>query len=588
MEITQRQRMLLAGLLQGLMLLGLHDWLHDRANLGHDLWWIAPLYVLATLVPLTFNFLHGANNLRASLKAALGVSVVLALSAAWVGWANNVETLNHLTSQYSYYRNYWLSEAFVFSSSALVVWFVAMPFVQSWLRGRRGRVDYAELFQDAWRNTLLVANALFFTLIFWLLLMLWAGLFAVLDIRFFKELFESHRFIYPATTTAISFALSLEEYEANALTAIRCNLLRFQTWLLPLAAAIALMFLGATAFSGVALIWKTGYATALMLTLLLILVVLINAAWQDGKQAPPFARVTTMVIRLAVAVMPVMAALCVWAMTLRVQQYGWTVDRVWAAVIVALVCVYAVGYAWGAVKSPWLANIGRVNVLVACLIIASLVALNSPVLDPQRISANSQVARLLAGKVQAAKFNYAYLRFDLGRAGNTQLIALSQTNAHPQAADIRAGASEALKKQTRYNSASQESAITEAELAAKFKVFPQGAVLDTDFVRYLVGRMNKPQSDYRVSSLHNQNNLPVLLVDLGGDSTPEVVIFSNYRMVFSKDSIGWHEIGELQFAGRQEVLSSLENHDYAAEAGEWKDVKLGGAVSQLILRREAE
>jgi len=49
---------------------------------------------------------------------------------------------------------------------------------------------------------------------------------------------------------------------------------------------------------------------------------------------------------------------------------------------------------------------------------------NSPVLDPQRIAAHSQVARLLDGKTDPADFDVDYLRFLSGRAGHQALARL--------------------------------------------------------------------------------------------------------------------------------------------------------------------
>ena len=49
---------------------------------------------------------------------------------------------------------------------------ILLPFVQSRLREGRMAFHYARLFDDAWRNALLLANCALFAALFWLLLKL--------------------------------------------------------------------------------------------------------------------------------------------------------------------------------------------------------------------------------------------------------------------------------------------------------------------------------------------------------------------------------------------------------------------------------
>ena len=52
-------------------------------------------------------------------------------------------------------------------------------------------------FTNAWRNKLMLAEAVLFTGLFWLLLFLWQALFHLLGIDYFRNLFEEPIFIYP-------------------------------------------------------------------------------------------------------------------------------------------------------------------------------------------------------------------------------------------------------------------------------------------------------------------------------------------------------------------------------------------------------
>ena len=87
----------------------------------------------------------------------------------------------------------------------------------------------------------------------------------------------------------------------------------------------------------------------------------------------------------------------------------------------------------------WMAPVGGLNIVMAVLWIATLIALATPVADPLAISARSQVQRLEQERVDAADFDYGYLRFYLGDQGEEALTRLEAMTDHPQAERIREG-----------------------------------------------------------------------------------------------------------------------------------------------------
>lgn len=94
---------------------------------------------------------------------------------------------------------------FILSMAVFLV--VATPFAQCWLAQGRFRISYAELFKHSWNDTLTLAIAALFTGIFWLLLILWQGMFALIKVEFFSTIFSSNWFLYPAT--GLFFGLGL-------------------------------------------------------------------------------------------------------------------------------------------------------------------------------------------------------------------------------------------------------------------------------------------------------------------------------------------------------------------------------------------
>jgi hypothetical protein len=71
-----------------------------------------------------------------------------------------------------------------------------------------------------------------------------------------------------------------------------------------------------------------------------------------------------------------------------------------------------------------LQRIETCNLFAAGLGVLVLLGLLTPVLDPARIAARSQVARLHAGKIPADQFDYAYLRSQGSRFSTAAFEAL--------------------------------------------------------------------------------------------------------------------------------------------------------------------
>ena len=583
LNATNRQTMIIAGLLQGAAMLALHEWFKANGFQASDLVWVAPVYSMVILGPITFNFLRSEFSVAQSFRAAAIGSGAIALTAAWFGWSFGA------ANEAKQILGPGAGSVVVFCLSSILAWFVGLPFLQAGLRAGAWTFPYRRLFDDAWRNTLLVSNCVAFTGIFWLLLGLWAGLFLVLQLGFFKDLFSSRFFIYLATTMAISFAISLEEREASALSTLRRHLLAFQTRLLPLAALIVILFLGALPFTGLDPLWRTGHATPLMLFLQLIIIALTNAAWQDGGQPAPFSTPVQWLSRAALSLLPVLSGLCIWSLSLRIDQYGWSVDRVWASVLVGLTTLYALGYALSAMLRGWLPALGTVNTWIGLLLIGTLLAIHTPLLDPQRISASSQVSRLLSGATDVEHFDFNYLRFSLGRPGDEALRALTELSGHPKAEDIRAKAKDALARKDR-RTAKQQPIPGKDEIAGRLRAYPAGMSIPSTFIDYLHERLNKSKFDYSLNALKSGKSIPILAIDLGADSLPEYVVMMAPYPVFALTEGKWRQIGQINFLGShpkpEELQRLLESGDHGSVPRQWGDLRLGDKSGALMLRTE--
>lgn len=345
-----------------------------------------------------------------------GIAAVCALLGSWAAWsvsgAPGIDTGNVL-------------EPFALTLAGTL--FVALPFLQCRQQNGPWRAPYAQLFDHAWHNALTVALALAFTAVCWLVLHLWAELFELVHIAFFHELFFAHTwFAYLATGLFAGIGLQVGRSQPQPLRVVRRILFTLCRGLLPLTALVALLFLASLPFTGLAPLWAMHTAAGLLLGLLVLLVILLNAVWQDGTALSPYPRVLRWLIDAALLVAPIYAGLALYALALRIGQYGWSGSRLFAVLAAVMLAGYSIGYAFAAVRrhGGWLTWLPRINVTMAlaAMVLAALV--NSPALDPWRITVASQIDRLHAGTVTPAKLDIRTLRYDSGRRGYEAVLAL--------------------------------------------------------------------------------------------------------------------------------------------------------------------
>src|SRR5581483_4496913 len=264
-------------------------------------------------------------------------------------------------------------------------------------------------------------------------------------------------------------------------------------------------------------------ATALMLWLQILLMIFLNAVYLDGKGEAPYPAWLRTFLRAALVVLPIYTLLCFYSLYLRIDQHGWTTDRFWAVLLTFMVGLHVVGYAVAAVRQRkvWMAGMASVNVGVAAVTVAVAVLVNSPIVDRRTISVASQVGRLLDGKIVPAEFDYKYLRFDLGRAGNAALARLKEIDDHPQASVIQRGAQLALNR-TKPWGPDDEQMRTPAQAAAHFSVYPRGEPLSDSFLQYAIGN----SASWQIKSCLNAGQRCALLaIDLNDDRRKDYVLF---------------------------------------------------------------
>src|SRR5690606_3403235 len=122
-----------------------------------------------------------------------------------------------------------------------------------------------------------------FTGVFWIILFLGAALFRVIGLTFLEDLIRHDWFWIPVTCVVFALAVHLTDVRDGLIRGVRLVALMLLSWLLPVMTVLAFGFLAALPFTGLDGLWRTGSATALVLAATGALILLINAAYQDGE-----------------------------------------------------------------------------------------------------------------------------------------------------------------------------------------------------------------------------------------------------------------------------------------------------------------
>ena len=371
-----------------------------------------PLWVFAIAWPgLLLLSLEQGSQIRA-LKLASLCAAVLLLPAIYIGW------------QASPFGAFSVGPLLVvFVITMLIACFKALMHLQLWVA--RTPTSYAALFSASWRNALVAGLSLLLSGGVFVILNLWGALFAVIGIDFFEELFMKDWFLFPVLAVAFGLGTLIFRRLVNLIDGITGLLEGLMRLLLPLALAVALIFLAALPFTGLAPLWGTGNGTALLMWLNAIALFFLNAVYQTGRAAP-YPSLMHRLLWPGIVLLPILSALALYGLYLRVDQYGWSLERCWAFTICALLALFSLGYAWTIIRhrDDWPQSLGRVNILMGWAVLALMLLVNSPLLDFRNISLGSQLGRVEAGEIELREFDFAYAWLFLARPGYLKMQAL--------------------------------------------------------------------------------------------------------------------------------------------------------------------
>ncbi len=306
---------------------------------------------------------------------------------------------------------------------------------------------YPSLYFHGLTLPLIAGGANLFAGLALILLFAWAALLKQMDVAFFSEVFDEPWFILPFLGAIGGLSIAMIRGQQAVLGALRFMLLLFSRIAMPIMALFSITFLIALALKGPGAILDAelffGRPGAVILFLAFAGMLIFNGVYQNGEGGPPPAwlRLSTIV---AIALFPVYTGLSAFGLWERIGEYGLTPTRIGGIAMTLLAFAYSLVLIAGLLTElnwrakRWMPLVAPMNTLMSVLWIVVLLGLSSPLFNTWAISAGSQEQLLLSGKADAAKFDFGYLKFRLGKYGEEALARIETATDHPQADIIRA------------------------------------------------------------------------------------------------------------------------------------------------------
>lgn len=356
--------------------------------------------------------------------------------------------------------------------------FVGAPFGAAVMRGRV--MDYAYLFDTAWGIVVRYLAAWVFVGLFWGALFLSHALLEIVGISLIWDLVEVDAVPYLLTGLVLGLALAV----ANELRAYVSPylLLRLLRLLMPPLVLVVGVFILALPFRGLSGLFGEFSAAGTLMAVAIVGASLIAAAVDSTDEEAINSRLMQLATRAFAAMLPILGILAVWAIVIRVSDYGWTPERLAAFVASMFVLGYGLLYGWALLRGDWMAQIRRANIYKALAILLVAALWLTPLLDASRISANTQVSRYINGVSDLENLPVWEIANAWGRAGQKALARLEEmeSDAAPGLAELVERAKTESRWEFRRDNERKSTAEIARDVLSVATVLPSDQVLSAD------------------------------------------------------------------------------------------------------------
>jgi hypothetical protein len=403
--------------------------------------------------------------------------------------------------------------------SLLLAVAIAAPLFQASRDGQRLRISYPGVHDHLWANVVLWCASWAFVGLTLIMSFLLASLFQLIKIEVLHDLLMKNWFWRGLVGLAFGSALGvLREHEAVVRTLQRVVTMLLAVLAPVLAIGLAL-FLIALPFTGVQALWDaTSATTPLLLACAAGALILANdviGAREADERRMALLRHSAMV--LAAVILP-LALLAAVATGLRIGQYGYTPERLWAIVFVGIAICWGAAYLGALLvgRLRWTRLVRPANLGLAWLVCALGFLLATPLISFNRISTADQVARLESGRTPFAKFDWRALAFDFGKPGRDALKKLA-ASSNPA---IREKAIAAAKSEFRHQVPDARAVERAATLDQRLRILPAGSALPASLREHINDGYPCSQSNERCTLIFLPGGQEALLLQQGCFEAP--------------------------------------------------------------------
>lgn len=465
-----------------------------------------------------------------------------------------------------------------------VLFIIAVPFLTTIAAPEKSPKRYTDLFDVSWGAVTRVIVSAAFTGLFWLLLFLSDALLSLVGITLIEAIIDLDP--APPILTGAVFGLAIVvTHELSEMVSPQL-ILRLLRLLLPMITVVVAIFVVALPFRGLSNLFGSLSAGGVMIGMGLTATGLVSAAIDRSSDQGVQGRWMRGFVQLLACLVPVLGGLAIAAVWVRVQDYGWTPDRLAAATIAGTVFVYGVIYAGTVLmQGDWAHRLRQGNIVLALGVMAMLALWLTPALNPQAISARSQMARLDAGEA----LNKLPLYEMAQEWGHVGLAQISTLKARLEAADDNEGmylisVAEEAEYSHEFRSAATQAGIAQQvmELDDELPVYPAGSVVPseifsrTDYVLQSILDVCLP-----VDRLARKNCVLISVPEYDGQKA-HFVLFTNiqeplqdvwtFTKADAKTTVGARHSILLGDAEKQDLLNGV----YTIGAPRWSSVQIGG------------
>ncbi|MEG3180002.1 DUF4153 domain-containing protein [Sphingomonas sp. LT1P40] len=420
------------------------------------------LLSLVTVSAILFAFIATRGDLLRSALVAGGCGIIAAL----------ILYFNGATSGWS------ATEGWRLFSLALAIG-IAAPLFQAGREGGFRPLNYAAVHDFAWTNVVIWCLSWAFVGIVMLLSWLLAALFDLIGIEFLGRMLQKDWVWRPLVGLAFGLGVALLREHVRIVRLLQNVAMLVLGVLAPVLAIGLALFLLALPFTGLQPLWDATKATTpILLSCAAGALLLVNAVIGNGGDDPKRNRVLRWAAMVLAVVMLPLTVIAQIATALRINQYGFTPERLWALTFVILATAYATAYLVSVVRGQagWAERVRPANLNLAFITCGVALLLATPILSFNAISTRDQVARLESGKLSPDKFDWRALAFHFGEPGRKALERL-KTASNPA---IRAKALAATTAKSSYDVSDGSNAVQAEKLDKTLRILPAGTPLPVD------------------------------------------------------------------------------------------------------------